>query len=64
MYGSELWFKHPAPDIEIVQNTFCKVCFKSPVQASNCFVYKSPYKLVRKGSSIGHVTYLIKVKEV
>ena len=54
LYGSELWFNHPSPDIEIVHNKFCKYVLNLPLQALNCFVRSelgrhslSPYKCSR-----------------
>ena len=54
MYGSELWFNHPSPDIDIVHNKFCKYVLSLPVQAPNCFVRSelgrhslAPYKYTR-----------------
>ena len=54
MYGSELCFNQPSPDIDIVHNKFCKYVLNLPVQAPNCFVrselgrhFLAPYKYTR-----------------
>ena len=62
MYGSEVWFNHPSPDIEIVHNKFCKYVLNLPVQAPNCFVRcelgrhsLEPYKYIRA------ITYWLRI---
>ena len=54
LYGSELWFSHASPDIEIVHNKFCKFVPNILIQAPNGFVRSelgrytiAPYKYSR-----------------